>query len=178
MIDFSQYFHYDSINGTLIWKDTPVLDKTPAGIRRGKKKIGGVAGSLHSDGSYAVRVKGVSYRVHRVIWEMHHGPIPEGIFIDHIDGNNQNNLLVNLRLATHGENTSNQRAFNSLGVKGVYKNGRGFSAKISVNHRVISIGTYKTKGLAAVAYAKASMRYHGAFSIFLSAPKKPTVKLQ
>ena len=47
-------------------------------------------------------------RSHRIIWEMHHGPIPKGMQIDHIDGDCANNKLENLRLATNRENSCNR----------------------------------------------------------------------
>jgi len=44
---------------------------------------------------------------HRVIWVLAHGPIPAGLFIDHIDGDKLNNSLDNLRLVNSRENTQN-----------------------------------------------------------------------
>lgn len=42
--------------------------------------------------------------VHRVIWMLHHGPIPSGLDVDHIDNNKTNNHISNLQLLTHGDN--------------------------------------------------------------------------
>ena len=42
--------------------------------------------------------------LHRFIYELKNGEIPEGYFIDHIDGNGLNNQIENLRLATSQEN--------------------------------------------------------------------------
>lgn len=44
---------------------------------------------------------------HRIVWILHYGQIPEGKFIDHIDGNKINNKIENLRLVTHRENCQN-----------------------------------------------------------------------
>ena len=38
--------------------------------------------------------------VHRRVWRKHHGPVPVGFFIHHIDGNKQNNDIANLELIT------------------------------------------------------------------------------
>lgn len=45
-----------------------------------------------------------SVMAHRVIWEWSHGPIPEGLQINHKDLNKQNNRLDNLELVTNLEN--------------------------------------------------------------------------
>jgi hypothetical protein len=37
---------------------------------------------------------------HNVIWEMHHGPIPAGMQIHHIDFNKTNNVIENLQCVT------------------------------------------------------------------------------
>lgn len=51
--------------------------------------------------------KNVSKRLHRLVWETFCGEIPEGMQIDHIDGNPANNKLDNLRLVTPKENSNN-----------------------------------------------------------------------
>lgn len=64
---------------------------------------------------------GAKLYVHRVIWEMHNGPIPEGMMVDHIDGDGLNNRLNNLRLVTMTGNGRNARrpSTNSSGLSGV-----------------------------------------------------------
>ena len=47
------------------------------------------------------------YWVHRLVWEAFYGPIPEGMEIDHIDGNPSNNSLSNLRAVDHKTNMNN-----------------------------------------------------------------------
>lgn len=44
------------------------------------------------------------YSIHRLIYETFNGPIPEGMLVDHIDGNRSNNALSNLRLVTQSNN--------------------------------------------------------------------------
>lgn len=45
--------------------------------------------------------------LHRVLWEAFNGEIPEGMEIDHTDGNRTNYQLENLRLVSHSENCRN-----------------------------------------------------------------------
>ena len=110
------------------------------------------------------------YPAHRIIWEMHYGPIPEGMHIDHRDGNPWNNRLENLRLATPSQNIMNASLSRSSkhGLKGVKMRKKKtcirWEAYIKVDGKEIGLGTHLTKGLAAVARAKAAIRYHGEFA--------------
>lgn len=63
-----------------------------------------------------------SFRLHRLIWETFNGEIPEGMQVNRIDENKENNRLDNLNLMTPKENvnwgTRNQRASNKkYGIK-------------------------------------------------------------
>ena len=57
-----------------------------------------------------------------VVWERANGPIPDGMWIDHINGDPTDNRLENLRLATASQNNMNmrRRKDNKSGVKGLY----------------------------------------------------------
>ena len=57
---------------------------------------------LRFQGNY--NLKGKHFLVHRVVWEAFNGEIPEGLIIDHIDGNPHNNALDNLQAITHQDN--------------------------------------------------------------------------
>jgi hypothetical protein len=65
---------FDYRDGLLYWK-------SPGSGRQLDKH----AGSVRQDGYHAINVGKKKYRAHRVIWEMHHGSIPDGLVIDHID---------------------------------------------------------------------------------------------
>ncbi|ATE85769.1 HNH homing endonuclease [Shigella phage Sf12] len=66
--------------------------------------IGSLAGSLRSGGYLRVGAKGSYHYVHRIVWEMHNGDIPEGMEIDHINGSRSDNRVENLRIVSHSEN--------------------------------------------------------------------------
>lgn len=73
-------------NGKLFWA------KKGLGRRLGKR-----AGSEGSNGYRRVMLDGKYRMEHRVIFEMFHGPIPEGYEIDHINRNSLDNRIENLR---------------------------------------------------------------------------------
>lgn len=127
------------VNGELFWKVTVAS----RGI------AGGKVGNLNGDGYLCFNYKGKSHKVHRVIWEMHNGPIPKGMQIDHLDHNRVNNLLSNFRLVDSRTNTRNQkkRVTNSSGVTGVYWHKRDsiWYAAISDGTRLVSLGTFVDK---------------------------------
>lgn len=51
-----------------------------------------------------VHLNGKHYSVHRLVYETYVGEIPEGMVIDHIDGDRANNNLSNLQLTTQSKN--------------------------------------------------------------------------
>lgn len=74
-------------------------------------------------GYLRVFLQGRFYFVHRVVWLAFHGDVPEGLFLDHINGDRQDNRIVNLRVVTKQENAMNRKRANcnsKSGVRGVY----------------------------------------------------------
>lgn len=67
-----------------------------------------LAGSINTSGyrklSHSVNGRQICVLAHRVIWEAINGPIPEGMFINHRDGDKLNNAIDNLEMVTHLEN--------------------------------------------------------------------------
>lgn len=60
-------------------------------------------------------------RGHVQVWEQHNGKVPDGYYIDHIDGNVLNDSIDNLRLALPKENSRNSKLYttNKTGLKGL-----------------------------------------------------------
>lgn len=83
----------------------------------------GKANSLkQKNGYYMICYRGKSYKSHRILWILYNQQeIPDGMFIDHIDGNRGNNSKENLRLATLSQNAHNMkmRSNNKIGIKGI-----------------------------------------------------------
>lgn len=115
---FNELFHYND-DGTLTRKVT----------RAGNALAGSVVGSYHPSATnpnqhyLTVRVDNRLWLVHRVIWVMFHGDIPEGYEIDHINLIGSDNRLENLRLVTGSENiraqTVRRRKDNTSSIVGV-----------------------------------------------------------
>ncbi|MEY9198643.1 hypothetical protein ABIA16_003759 [Sinorhizobium fredii] len=149
-----ELFSYDPDTGLLTWRAT-----------KGKVKAGSFAGAIQANGYLRVQVDGLFYASHRLIWLMVYGEWPSND-IDHINGIRDDNRLANLREATRSQNLMNTRvrSDSSTGVKGVrVKRGR-YQARIKVNGKEISVGTYDTLGEAADARRSAEEKIHGMFA--------------
>lgn len=114
------------------WEEYFVLDPTSkSGLRwntniynvRGaltKARVGREAGSLNGQGRWQVGLYGEVLIVHRIIWEMLHGPIPDGMVVDHDNGDGADNSHTNLVLKTSSGNSRNRKKMgsNTSGVTG------------------------------------------------------------
>lgn len=102
--------------------------------KRGKAlRYGAALGTPTSKGHLQAEVYGKRLYVHRIIYEMHNGPIPKGLQIDHVDGNPSNNRIENLRLATNAQNSMNKRPHVNRKCslpKNVQRNGKGYRAEV------------------------------------------------
>jgi hypothetical protein len=114
---------------------------------------------------YAVRSSRTGRRtiqLHRIIMGE-----PEGLEVDHRDGNGLNNRRVNLRIATRAQNGKNQRTprNNVSGFKGVYWDSRKsrWRAQITADGRTYRLGLHRNLEAAVAAYAEASKTFHGEF---------------
>lgn len=119
MYDVEDLFYYDETSKTFLrWK---IEIRAGKNLNVIKVPVNSEAGSINNKGYYQVVRKGMNYKVHRVIWELFNGPIPEGFVIDHLDGNSVNNNIKNLSLKTNAENARNSKRSvrNTSGVTGV-----------------------------------------------------------
>jgi hypothetical protein len=91
---------------------------------------------------------------------------PKGLEVDHRNGNSLDNRRSNLRLATHGQNISNQKGWAKSGFKGVrqMRNGR-WSATASHSGKTHRFGQYVTAEDAAIAYDKGVLALRGEFAV-------------
>ena len=105
-----------------------------------------------------------SLLAHRVAWTIANGAIPDGLEIDHINGDEGDNRLANLRLATRSENQWNKkkhRVDNKCKLLGVDMIPNGsYRAQIKKNKKTIYLGLFKTPEEAHQAYMKAKTEIH------------------
>lgn len=106
--------------------------------------------------------------MHRDVWELAYGPIPNGMEIDHVSHGEHkglDNRRSNLRLATRSLNMANVgvRSTNKSGYKGVWwdEPRRKWQAYIRVNYKRMSLGRYPTAEEAAKAYDLAAREHFG-----------------
>ena len=149
-----ELFDYDPITGILTSR-----------VRRGSKIASGdVIGSPHSQGYLQMTVDGEKYLVHRVIWFLVTGEWPEEV--DHKNLVKTENWWDNLREADRFKNNQNTRmkSRNETGIKGVSPKRGKWRARIRVNGKDLSLGSFVSKELAAAAYAQAARQHFGEFA--------------
>jgi len=179
-MNWHDYFTYDAETGDLVWKERPRgrfhRDKDATTWNgRFANKVAGVP-QLTCKRKYrsCVRIRITHESIqcnalaHRIIWEMHHGPIPDGIEIDHRDGDPWNNRLPNLRLATKSENMRNQRPRKNCSskYKGVWWSDyhKKWRIAITIDGKRVSLGLRDSEEDASEVYKEAAIRHHGNFA--------------
>lgn len=108
--------------------------------------VGAKVGTINTLGYLVVSIKNKTYLVHRLIYWMSYGYLPK--YIDHIDGNQLNNSIENLREATNQENLFNQklRSNSVSGIKNVRwdKRLKKWCVRFTVNYKAKHIGVYSS----------------------------------
>lgn len=93
---------------------------------------------------------------------------PDGMGVDHMDGNGLNNTRDNLRLATHRQNcfNSQSRQNSSSKYKGVnwHRQNRKWTAQIRINEKPLYLGIFEDEKDAARAYNAAAIKFYGEFA--------------
>ena len=154
---FHKRYSYDRETGELISLATgkPITRKSLNGYLSVYRHVNG---------------KKIHIHVSRIIWVMEYGSIPVDMEIDHIDMDKTNNRLKNLRLCTPSENCRNKKVKKKTSIlpKGVTKDGRSirknpYVVTITGDEKRHYIGRFKDEKSAAIAYNKASKKYHGQF---------------
>ncbi|WP_439357744.1 HNH endonuclease [Bradyrhizobium sp. DASA03007] len=154
-----QVLRYDAETGEFTWVSPPEAVAWMAGKR---------AGCLWDHGYRVIVIDGVRHYEHNLAWLYMKGEqAPEGLTVDHEDRNRGNNRWRNLRLATRAQQNANQgaKSTSKTGVRGVHSDGKGkFRARIKINGKSVSLGTYRTVAEGAAAYEAKAKELYGDFA--------------
>lgn len=160
-----EYLHeildYNTETGIFVWRERADVPNS-----WNAKFAGKVAGTYSAKG-IVILIKYKQYKAHRLAWLYVHGIVPADRIVDHVNCDCYDNRLINLRLATHGQNASNSRL--RLGKKlpkGVSYQTKydAYRARIGVDGRVIHLGTFATPEEAHAAYVEAACKYKNEFA--------------
>jgi hypothetical protein len=141
-------FHYDPDTGVFTRRVT-LCGRAIAGQQVGSKH--------YRWGHLAVKIGPRQYTLHRLAWFYTHGEWPTSC-IDHINGDQSDNRLCNLRLADSQLNAQNRhrpRSGSATGLLGVTKTTKGFQASIKSHGVKTHLGTFRTAEEAHFVYVAA-----------------------
>lgn len=161
-------FSYNTETGILMWLERPRSHfKTSTAFNTFNKRFSGknagsktttTCGKTYSQ----VRVSNKLYFSQRIIWTLVHNEIPNEI--DHINGDSEDNKLVNLRNVTHKENQKNLKlsSKNTSGLCGVEwdKGKNKWRARITINKIKFHLGYFLSKQSALNARVDAENKYN------------------
>jgi hypothetical protein len=168
--EIDEAISYDPETGLAYWKFRP-----SASLRFNNKHAGKLVSGKpqpNGNGNTYLRI-GINNKhtfLHRVVWVLCNGSIPDGMCIDHIDGDGTNNRLNNLRLVSYRQNSRNQklRVDSQSGVPGVTWDLARQTWRVSIreNGRAITLGRFANQADAIqcrIAYNQANgyHRNHG-----------------
>jgi hypothetical protein len=126
-------------------------------------KVGDIAGWSDTKGYIRIEINHKPYAAHRLAWLYVYGDFPNGQ-IDHINGQQADNRISNLRVATNSENQQNAgvKRNNKSGIVGVHWNNtrQRWVAVIKVNGQLKHLGVFPEKSDAIAARLEAEKHFH------------------
>jgi len=115
-----------------------------------------------NDGYTHIMINKKTYKYHRVVYKMYNPEwdiedVSKSNLIDHIDGERTNNVIENLRKATHQQNQ-----WNHVNAKGYYWNKKTnkYYSQIQLNGKSKYIGSFDNKIDAYNSYLEAKKIHH------------------
>jgi hypothetical protein len=161
----SELFKY--VDGNVVWIVKPY---------RGFSKHGKTAGQPNGQGYLEVKTKQLTgktcvLQVHRIVWELHNGKIPQTMVVDHLNRDVSDNRIENLRLVTRSENSmnacgkSNKKSClpKNVYVDWTYGNITKYRAQVMVCGKQYRVGGFDSPQDAMTAAGALRAQKHGAF---------------
>lgn len=134
---FNSKLLYQTETGHLIWIKTNKV----AGCKQYRKD--GCPNAIRV--GFNIEGRLVQFVAHRIVYAMNGLTVPNGMVLDHRDGNPFNNRLSNIRVATHSQNLFKKKYEQTRDLpRNVYRNqsgyGKPYAARVGGNH----LGTFNT----------------------------------
>lgn len=156
-------FLYDSETGKLFW-----LPRVGENVAQFNGKLAGKEAGTTHNGYVVIKLDGVPYKAHRLIWKIVTGNDLAGC-ADHIDRDPLNNRFENLRDVSFEQNSWNTklRAGNVIGFRGVsfQKKLGKWIARIRVGGSQKFLGVFDSPELAHAAFVSASLLYRDEYAM-------------
>lgn len=153
---------YAELHNLFEYKDGFLFRKKSAGNRKANDKVG----SYNDEGYLQTKINKKYYKVHRLIFLMHYGYLPE--LVDHINGIKNDNKIENLRPATKYENrlNSTKKIINKSGYKNVSWNKakNKWVVSIEAKGKLQYRGFFDDIELADLVAQEARDKFHGKFA--------------
>lgn len=151
--------NYDQHTGIFTWK-----------VKSGSRSAGSVAGNVQVDKSgykcIHIKIKGVSYKAHRLAFLIMQGFTPE--CVDHENCDGTDNRWLNLREASKQGNSYNRKKSckNTSGFKGVswYPRYNKWCARVCVDGKRITLGYFSDRNQAVDALNNLRKKLHKDFA--------------
>ncbi|MGX2790006.1 HNH endonuclease [Escherichia coli] len=146
-------YHHD---GYLISKVARGNKVKPGDIIRGSKVT-----SQKNYKYFQIRINCFNYRLHRIVWEMFNGPVPDGYVV--INDDDSCVKIENLKLISHSEKEVKRKALGKSGIKGVCWNKKDnkWHASIKANAICHHLGFFDNINDAINARINGEIRYYG-----------------
>ena len=133
-----ELFNYRE-DGNLIWR-----------VRRGRAKIGDVAGCTGGKVYNQIMVNYILYLNHRLIWQWHYDDCPP--MLDHINMDPLDNRIENLRPITNSHNLRRTKAGSVQQVPSARGPGLGrWEGYVRMSGKVLHVGTFDSEAEARAA---------------------------
>lgn len=160
ILDYAkEHLNFNFDTGEVTWK------KYPKRFNKINKPI--IAGSTHHSGYRTVVLQNKHYQLHRIIWGVYYGKMPDKC-IDHIDLNKSNNAISNLREATNFQNGYNRNVYknSTSGFKNVQWDAASskWRVRVRVDGKRHHVGRFDNKDAAINAAKEFMLQHHKEFS--------------